>query len=68
MLCPHFCTEISESRMRCLRQKEAGHGQVGVSLEETMTTIRGMEDLCCEEKLRELGLINLGKERLWGDP
>lgn len=31
---------ISESRMRCLRQKEAGDGHVGVSLEEAMKTIR----------------------------
>lgn len=53
--------------MRCLRQKEAGHGQAGVSLEEAMRTNRGMEPLCCEKKLRELGLIKLGKNRLWED-
>ena len=50
----------------CPALEPSAQDRPGAGPKEAPAMIRGLEPLCCEERLGELGLFNL-KRKLWGD-
>ena len=66
----HGPSNTPQASLCCTEHVQAAedtHGAAGAGPEEAPATIRGLEPLCWEERLGELGLLGLGSRRLQED-
>jgi len=61
---PECCVVVYDPSTKDFLWGEAGMGHL---IFRTPAMMRGLEPLCCEERLGEVGLFSLEKRRLRGD-